>query len=475
MSLLNQMERSKTPDLLLVDDDPLICDSLEFLLQSSFRVRSAKTRDEALKQASLDGRVPSLALVDLGLPPFPHSPIEGFALIPELLAINPAMRILVLSGQNGEENLRHAMALGAADFISKPCEPDVLTERLHHHLVLADAAHNEPKVSGDVLEGDSLAMQRLRTQVKQFANVDFPVLIEGESGTGKELVAGMIHGEGKRTHQPYVAVNCAAFSSDLLGSQLFGHARGAFTGAVKDHRGVFEEAAGGTLFLDEIGEMSLELQSNLLRVLENGEYFRVGESRPRKMHARLVAASNRDLLEEVRQGNFREDLYYRLCVLVVKTPPLRERGDDRIILLQHFQSVYSGAVAPFSLSTAAKHLWLSYAFPGNVRELRNVVVRLGTKYPGQNISHEMLEQELECHTEIGSAMAGSTIKGRDDMATRLSQGEFQLDDYLQSVEWECIKTAMQMSAGNLSQAAKLLHVNRTTLHSKVQRLEERFG
>ncbi|MEX2577211.1 MAG: sigma-54 dependent transcriptional regulator, partial [Halofilum sp. (in: g-proteobacteria)] len=421
---------------------------------------------------------PPLALVDLGLPPYPHKPDEGFALVPELLAHNPRMRVLALSGQDDPANLRHAFALGAADFIAKPCEPELLKARLNHQLMLLEAeAEHERHSEQLALYGDSAAMDTLREQVSQFADAPFPVLIEGESGTGKEIVARRLHGASDRATQPFVAVNCAAFTESLLEAQLFGHAKGAFTGASQARAGFFEEAADGTLFLDEIGEMPIELQSRLLRVIESGEYYRVGETRPRTATARLVTATNKQLLREVEAGRFRQDLYYRLGILPVQVPPLRERGDDRVGLLEYFQQYYTGTVPPFSLGADARELWLAYPFPGNVRELRNIVIRLGTKYPGQTIDAARLEPELD-PTAVASPTRGTSAPtglALDAEAARafLTGGSFDLDGHLESVERSLIEAAQGLSGGNISRAAKMLNVNRTTLYSKIERLRER--
>jgi two-component system nitrogen regulation response regulator GlnG len=464
------------PALLLVDDDPIIRESLGYLLRPHFLVYTAESRNEALDVLSDLAESPSLALIDLGLPPYPHEPTEGFALVPELLARNADMRILVLSGQSEKNNVKHAMSLGAADFIPKPCEPNLLRSRLDHQVMLYEATRSEPaQVVGESLEGQSPAMQGLSAQISQFAVAQFPVLIEGESGTGKELIAGQLHRQSSRAAEPYIPVNCAAFASELLASQLFGHAKGSFTGATREHSGFFEEAGGGTLFLDEIGEMSLELQSNLLRVIEYGEYYRVGESRPRRATARIIAATNKDLLAEARNGNFREDLYYRLSVLCIKTPPLRERGDDKLLLLAHFQRVYQGSVPPFQLSDAARETWLSYDFPGNVRELRNVMIRLGTKYPGQTVEPPMLLEEFEQQTFSPTSGSGGIAMGEISVEDEIRDGTFSLDDHVQQIEWRYIQAALNLSDGNLSRAAKLLNVNRTTLYSKIQRLEERMA
>lgn len=216
--------------------------------------------------------------------------------------------------------------------------------------------------------------------------------------------------------------------------------------------------------------MSFTLQSNLLRVIDSGEYYRVGESKPRNAKARIIAASNKNLLDEVRAGRFREDLYYRLCVLSIETPPLRERSQDKLSLFDYFQDIYSGKVPTFTLDDDAQKIWLAYSFPGNVRELRNIIVRLGTKYPGQKISPQQLGDELEGAEVISSLSAGNSL---NDCAARLKEGGFDLDEYTQTIEWAYIKAALQICDGNLSHASKLLNVNRTTLYSKVQRLENK--
>jgi DNA-binding NtrC family response regulator len=459
------------PTLLLVDDDPLIADSLSFLLAPAFDVHCASSRAQA--RALLLGMAtpPALALVDLGLPPKPHAPDEGFELITELLAFNRSMKILVLSGQNRRVNIQHALTLGAVDFLPKPCDGELLVARLRHQLMLleAEAASERPvRDTASVLIGSSAGMATLRALIAQFANSPFPVLVEGESGGGKELVAQCLHRESRRASAPLLALNCAAFTPELLEAQLFGAARGAYTGADRARPGFFEEAGQGTLFLDEVGEMPLELQAKFLRVLEDGEYYRVGETHARRAEARIVAATNRDLREAVRRGQFRPDLFHRLSVLTVGVPPLRSRGADWRELLAHFQRQYADTVSPFTLSRAADDLLAAYAFPGNVRELRNIVIRLGTKYPGAVVSAEAMARELES----APAAVGATADGLepDTLRARLTAEGFRLDDELALLERQYVSLALELAHGNLSRAARLLGVNRTTLYSKLARL-----
>jgi DNA-binding NtrC family response regulator len=313
------------PGLILVDDDPVIRETLGFVLSDDFTVYAATNRPEA--RAFGQGNSAPLALVDLGLPPQPHRPDEGLALTSELLLDNPTMKVLILFGQTTRDHIQHALSLGAVDFVPKPCDTQLLKARLRHQLMLRDAELALPaqvRVASRLV-GDSRAMRDLRADVSRYANTDFAVLIEGESGSGKELVAELLHEQSARASQPFLTVNCAAFNRELLEAQLFGHARGAFTGAANVRTGFFEDADNGTLFLDEIGELPLDLQPKLLRVLENGQYYRLAETRPRYANVRIIAATNRNLAEESRAGRFRNDLYHRLRVLTVRVPSLHVR------------------------------------------------------------------------------------------------------------------------------------------------------
>jgi DNA-binding NtrC family response regulator len=419
-------------------------------------------------------------LVDLGLPPSPHTPEEGFKAIAALLSHSPTIKIHVLSGQSDDVNVKRALSLGAVDFIAKPCDVEKLKDMLLNALKVQDVELNEIKAEQkyDGLLGNSLPMLALRMQITQFADSPFPVLIEGESGSGKELVAGSFHYASKRSLHPYLSVNCAAISPLLAESILFGHAKGAFTGAIAAHTGYFEDAGEGTLFLDEIGELPLELQAKLLRVLENGEYQRIGETQTRKSLARIVAATNRDLRVEVRAGKFRSDLYHRLSVFAVHVPPLRDLGVDKHLLREHFTEFYAKQIgqAPFALDEAAQQRWLDYKFPGNVRELRNIVIRLIAKYAGKTLNAKELIAEFDLSEPESTSEplnfnddAGMTAQAQRHLQR---QANVSLDTVLKTWEKAYIEAAMQMTHGNLSQAAKLLNVNRTTLYSRMSTAEE---
>ena len=325
----------------------------------------------------------------------------------------------------------------------------------------------------DLLIGDSEAVSRLKEQIGPCACSPYPVLIEGESGTGKELVASRIRGLGPRRTRPYVVINCAALAPGLVESALFGHTRGAFTGAAAAHAGYFEAAQDGTLFLDEIGELPLDAQAKLLRVLESGEFQRVGETRALRAGARILSATNRDLRAEVPKGRFRADLYHRLSVFSLRVPPVRERGRDRLVLLHHFArccAQESGA-APIRLDARAETLWMAHPFPGNVRELRNIVIRLHARYAGQSIDPTRLHGELE-QASLAAAADGPLALTRDAARMHLlAHRSIDLDRLLEAWERAFVEAALAITGHNLTQAARLLGVRRTTLHSRLQQFD----
>ena len=472
------------PLLLIVDDDPLICDTLGLAMSSAFEVVTSQTRPHCLQMLRQLRRPPDLALIDLGLPPLPHRPDEGFALISELLVRFPEIRIVVLSGQNDAGNARHARTLGAADFVAKPCSPDELHRILQRALSFRSLERKRAsEASPSPLIGNSPAIEKLRVQLRQYADSPFPVLIEGESGSGKEIVAShCLHLDTRRADKPFLALNCAAISASLVEPTLFGYAKGAFTGATGAKSGYFEDAGDGTLFLDEIGELPIELQAKLLRVLENGEYQRVGETNRRISQARIIAATNRDLRREVRAGTFRADLYHRLSVFTLTVPPLREMDDDKRLLLEHFRQRYATAgQAPFELAPDAYALWSHYGFPGNVRELRNIVIRLTAKYAGQTVDAAALEAELDLQDDAPATYAvdgistGGNASDADALlvsaSTRLQQpAPFNLDRLLAQTERAYIEAALRLAHGNVSQAARRLGINRTTLYNRMESL-----
>ena len=455
-----QASPNPKPALLVVDDDPLITDTLAFALGTEYAVYACESRTHAIQLLRQLDAPPPLALVDLGLPPAPHSPEEGFRLIGDLLAHSPGMKIFVLSGQNDAAHARHARALGAWEFIAKPVDPASLARSLARGLELPAADEAD-------FIGASPALLKLKNQIAQFAAAPYPVLIEGESGSGKELVAARLHRLSPRASRPYFSLNCAAISPQLVEPALFGYVKGAFTGANTNKAGFFEDAADGTLFLDEIGELPLDMQAKLLRVLENGEYQRVGETQRRTARCRVIAATNRDLRRAVREGAFRADLYHRLSVFTLGVPPLREMEGDKLLLLEHFRRLSPGR--PFELDAAATERWRHYDFPGNVRELRNIVIRLSAKYPGQRLSVAELEPELDLDQDAKGANA--IVEQALQQLER--SGQFDLDQTLKAWERAYIEAALKLTRGNVSQAAKLLGINRTTLYSRMSTGEEK--
>ena len=512
----NKLNIPSSPhDLLIVDDDPLIREGLAVALGNDFKVHQAESRAAAIALFRDLPYPPKLALVDLGLPPFPHRPDEGFKLISELLAHSPKIRIFVLSGQNDLSNARHARTMGAIDFIAKPCTPEKIkkiffdtlkiekTQQTGAFRQLPSEEIQEKQQFGII--GESTRIKVLRDQITLYATLPFPVLIEGESGSGKELVASAIQKNGPKPDAPFKVLNCAAISPTLIEPTLFGYSKGAFTGATSAQSGFFEDASDGTLFLDEIGELPLELQTKLLRVLENGEYQRVGETTARISQARIIAATNRNLRDAVRAGIFRSDLYHRLNVFPISVPPLRELGKDKLLLLDHFREFYAQQIkqAPFDLNPEALQLWERYNFPGNNRELRNIVIRLATKYPGKVVDARQLEDEFDpfetpptpdrrkqpedrrqrrqggdvtppdwvmssnqhsaSDRETGSPVYGDIGRAQEI----LKAGNFNLDQHMREQEAQFISAALELVSGNISEAAKLLGINRTTLHSRM--------
>lgn len=483
------------PRLLIVDDDPLISESLAFVLAADFEVEVAGSRSEAVALLKSGRFQPALALIDLGLPPLPDLPTEGFKLVGDLLSWSPDIRILVLSGQNEESNARRARALGAAELVPKPCEPSHLRRLLLAALAgkdAADATENDDAQQG--LIGDSLPMRKLKNQIDLYASSTFPALIEGESGSGKERVAKALHDLSPRAKLPFLALNCAAISASLVEPTLFGYAKGAFTGAATAKSGYFEDAGEGTLFLDEIGELPLDLQPKLLRVLENGEFQRVGETQSRQAHARIVAATNRDLKAEVKAGRFRADLYHRLSVFSILVPPLRDCGDDKLKLMDHYRAQYAAkyapshsaakATQPFNLDAEARQAWLQYGFLGNVRELKNIVIRLTAKFSGYTVSLADLLQEFEpeadsalgmrqtppaaSHASTGESRLPNWLNARADIEKNAT---FDLGTKLRELELQYIDAAIAIAEGNMSHAARILGVSRSTLYSRIETLK----
>ena len=409
---------------------------------------------------------------------------NGLELVPRIRKIRPALRVIVMSAQNTLLTAVKAAERGAFEYMPKPFdlrELVSLVERALSQPAVPPAAARGPEQERLPIIGRSPAMQEIYRVLARLMGTDLTVLIAGESGTGKELVAKALHDYGKRRSGPFVAVNMAAIPRELIESDLFGHERGAFTGATARSAGRFEQAVGGTLFLDEIGDMPLEAQTRLLRVLQNGEYLAVGGRTPIKANVRIVAATHRDLRQLVRQGLFREDLFYRLNVVPVRLPALRERIEDVPELAAHFLAEAAAAGLPAkSLESAALERMKRHPWPGNVRELENLIRRLAALYPQETIGAEVIEAELA--DTIAPQLAPNRGESLSEAVERHLRGYFAAhrdgvpaaglyDRVLREIERPLLQLSLAATRGNQIRAAELLGLNRNTLRKKLRELE----
>jgi two-component system nitrogen regulation response regulator GlnG len=411
---------------------------------------------------------------------------NAFDLIPRIKRTRPDLPIVVMSAQNTFMTAIRASEKGAYEYLPKPFDLKELTAIVGRALAEPRGAKRdhveEPGGDAIPLVGRSPAMQDIYRMLARLMQTDLTVMISGESGTGKELVARALHDYGKRRKGPFVAVNMAAIPRELIESELFGHERGAFTGAQARSAGRFEQAEGGTLFLDEIGDMPMEAQTRLLRVLQQGEYTTVGGRTPIRTDVRIIAATNKDLRQLIRQGLFREDLFFRLNVVPIRLPPLRERTDDIPDLVRHFLMVAEREGLPAkNIEPTALEAMQRYRWPGNVRELENLIRRLTALYPQETITAPIVENEIGPMSEIESAPAEEV----DDVAGALERhlsryfGEFGnglpppglYQRILHEVEVPLISAALGATRGNQIKAAELLGLNRNTLRKKIRELD----
>src|SRR6266436_6585620 len=445
------MSSNETP-LLIVDDDTGLLRQLRWAF-SDHKVYAASTRQEAI---ALVRKAPvSVAILDLGLPPDPDGASEGLAILAEILAITPATKVIIATGNETREHALRAIALGAYDFYQKPIDIDVLrliVSRAEHMFELE--AENRRLAEGaatslvDGIIAGSVEMLRVLRDIEKIAPTDVTVLLLGESGTGKELLAQAIHKMSGRVRAPFVPINCAAIPETLLESELFGHERGAFTGAVKQSIGRIESADHGTLFLDEIGDVPLPMQVKLLRFLQDQIVERIGGRTPLQVDVRIVCATNQDLDLMMAEGRFREDLYYRLNEVTVWVPPLRERASDGVVLanffVRRFAAEYGRSVRGFG--AAALAAMSEYAWPGNVRELENRVKRAVVMSDGPLLSA----------VDLGLAASGEKPQSLGIREARAR------------AEREVLQLALAQAGSNLSKAAKLLGISRPTLYDLMQ-------
>ncbi len=443
------------PYLLAVDDDPGIQRALKWCFDS-YAVVTAGDRGAAVE--TMRKVRPAVVTLDLGLPPAVDDATEGLATLSAILAIEPNTKVIVVSGNEDHANAVRAIAEGAYDFYSKPIDEDVLQliVRRAFHVHELEAENRALRTASSDDHGiitSSAKMLSVCSMVEKIAPTDANVLLLGESGTGKELLARALHKRGGRADGPFTAINCAAIPENLLESELFGHEKGAFTGAIKALRGKIELANGGTLFLDEIGDMPPSLQGKLLRFLQEREIERIGGREIIPVDVRVVSATHRDLRKHIEDGSFREDLYYRIAEIVVDIPPLRDRGDDSILLAQHFATRFSKQMktAPVKLTADAADAIRAYRWRGNVRELENRMKRAVIMASSNLINAE----DLDLASVTSKARAG--FDGPVDIIS--------LRDAREGAEKQAVTAALHGLSGNLSAAAKALGVSRPTLYN----------
>jgi two-component system nitrogen regulation response regulator GlnG len=417
---------------------------------------------------------------------------NGLDLVPRIKKLRPELRIIVMSAQNTLLTAVKATERGAFEYLSKPFDLRELVNVVQRALSASHAGAPDPAANGESDEqlpliGRSPAMQEIYRVLARLMGTDLTVMITGESGTGKELVARALHDYGKRRNGPFVAINMAAIPRELIESELFGHEKGAFTGALARGMGRFEQAQGGTLFLDEIGDMPPEAQTRLLRVLQQGEYTTVGGRAPLHADVRIIAATHRDLRQHIRQGLFREDLFYRLNVVPIRLPPLRERSEDTPALVRHFFAAAVAEGLPLkSVDTPAMERLKSHRWPGNVRELENLIRRLAALYSQEVIGVDAIEAEL-AESIVPDAIAESPAnEGLAAAAERHLRDYFAAhrggmppaglyDRVMHEIERPLIQLTLGATRGNQLKAAQLLGLNRNTLRKKIRELDIEVG
>jgi DNA-binding NtrC family response regulator len=440
--------------ILIIDDDTSLRRVLEYNLQEEgYRVLAAADGAEGL--SLFDGEQPDLVITDLKMPG-----VSGFQVLAAVKERSPQTPVMVITAFGAVETAVEAMKLGAYDYITKPFNRDELRLTVRKALELRGLAEENRRLKDELTEraefhniiGISRGMEQVFALVRKVADTEATVLITGESGTGKELVARAIHSLSARRERPFVAINCAAIPRELLESELFGHVKGAFTGAIRDKIGKFQAAEGGTLFLDEVGELPVELQPKLLRALQEREVAPVGGTTPRKLDVRVVAATNSDLEEAIAAGTFREDLYYRLAVIPAHLPPLRERPEDIPLLVRHFTAKHgapSVGFAPEALVALQRHAW-----PGNVRELENTVERLLI----------LRNSDLLSLAELPDKVRGA-IRENGGRVVNLPPEGYSLEQ----LEREVVIEALERCDWNQTAAARFLRIPRHTLIYRMEK------
>jgi two-component system nitrogen regulation response regulator NtrX len=445
--------------VLVVDDEPNIRRMLAALLTAEgYEVHEAADGQSAIEIAKSD---PDVVLLDLMMP----GSLDGMTTLQKLRERDPELPVIMMSGRAALSDAVRATRLGAFNFLEKPLTPESVVlstaaaAELRRTRRAARILRNELGL-GEMV-GDSPPMQAVRALIARVAQTDARVLVSGESGTGKELVAAAIHDASARSGRPFVRVNCAAIPRDLVESEMFGHERGAFTGATQSRVGRFELAHGGTLFLDEVGDLSAEAQAKLLRAIEIGEIHRVGGGRNIRVDVRIIAATNQDLARGVAEGRFREDLYFRLNVVPISLPALRERRGDIVPLVRHFADRHLRVTGHprVDWSSDALQALRAYSWPGNVRELANIVERLAILHPGATITAAEVKEVLP--TDKGPRVPERAAEVAPVGA---------LTDALDRYEREIILNALETASGNIAEAARRLNTDRPNLYRRMKRL-----
>jgi DNA-binding NtrC family response regulator len=466
--------------VLVIDDEAEIRESLETLLQlEGYNVSTAATGREGLAQ--LGERSFDIVLLDLALPDR-----NGMDVLGEIHMLNPLQPVIMITAYGTVENAVRAMQSGATNFIQKPWDNEKLLADVRAAVARQRAEEENVQLKRalkqrydfDNIVGKSEPMLKIFDLVAQVAPSRSTILLQGESGTGKELIAKALHLHSARRDRPFVPVNTGSMPADLLESNLFGHVKGAFTSAIASKKGLFEVADRGTLFLDEIGTMTLDTQSKILRVLQDRKFMHLGGIQEMQVDVRIIAATNVDLRQMVREGRFREDLFYRLNVIPVLLPPLRDRKEDIPLLVQHFldkflnarypngaADVARGAAAPSTVSQEAMRRLMAFGWPGNVRQLENAIERAVALSAGRSqIDVVDLPAEFQ-QTEPALSALSSDVT--------LPEGGLDLDAFMSNIERGLIQRSLERTSGNKGQAARLLHLTRTTLVEKLKRIDRR--
>ena len=462
---------SDEKSVLVIDDEEAICTAFgKFFRRRGWDVRVVASGAEGLEEYRR--RRADVVYLDVRLPDG-----NGLDVLDELRSIDPDARIVVITAYGGMETVMRSIAGKAFDYLAKPLDLDRAEElairalQSRQAIAKSPAADWTPGGSEGPIVGSSPAMQDVYKRIAKIAQLDSAVLILGQTGTGKELIARAIHQHGARRNGPFVPVNCGALPEHLVESELFGHVRGAFTGAESDRTGRFEAADGGTLFLDEVGELPAAVQVKLLRVLDSQIIERVGSVKPIPLDVRILAATNRNLTDDVRTKNFRSDLYYRLAVMQVELPPLKDRPEDIVPLTEHFLAAIAGTgKAPAMLDPSAARALQEHTWPGNVRELKNAVEHASAVAPGQRISLKDLPASVrQTSRQTGDKQPIEQIAR--DLVAAIPQDSSLYRGAIEPVQRAVIREALKRCGGNQSEAARLLGLHRNTLRKKLRQLD----